>query len=451
MGSEWRTATVEDLIRDGVLEVPLDGNHGAIHPKASDFVPRGVPFIMASDLVGGRVDLDGCAFISEKQAGGLRKGFAKAGDVLLSHKATIGRTAILQQSEHPFVVLTPQVTYYRVRDTKRLNPRFLKYYFDSSDFQQVLGSWAGSGSTRAYLGITAQRKLPIQVPPIEIQEEIASSMGAIDDKIALLQETNATLEAIAQAIFKSWFVDFDPVRAKTEGRAPEGVPPEVADLFPSEFKESELEAIPLGWSVGTIRDIAEVIDCLHSKKPIRLDSGPTLLQLGNILDSGLMDLTERYCISDEDYSKWISRMEASPGDCVITNVGRVGAVAQMPEGEFAAMGRNMTGIRVLPHFPYPTFLIECLQSEAMRREMKRKTDMGTILDALNVRSIPHLRFCLPGNKIAEVFEQLVRPLRAKMEENSKQIKSLSDLRDTLLPRLMSGKLRIDIQNGEHYA
>ena len=115
------------------------------------------------------------------------------------------------------------------------------------------------------------------------------------------------------------------------------------------------------------------------------------------------------------------------------------------------MGRNMTGIRVRNLFPFPSFLIECLQSSAMRQEMKRKTDMGTILDALNVRSIPGLRFCLPDTVIAQLFEGMVRPLRARMELNLKEIYSLVIIRDTLLPRLMSGKLRIDIPNGDTHA
>ena len=161
----WRVLTVEQLVNDGVLDKPLDGNHGGIHPKAADYVDNGVPFIMASDLEGGQINLSLCKFISEDQAKGLRKGFAKAGDVLLSHKATIGRTALVQESEFPFVVLTPQVTYYRVKNVARLDPVYLKTYFDSLTFQTILNQWAGAGSTRAYLGITGQLKLPIIIPP----------------------------------------------------------------------------------------------------------------------------------------------------------------------------------------------------------------------------------------------------------------------------------------------
>ena len=150
---EWPIVTVEELIALNILERPIDGNHGSIHPKTADYVPSGIPFVMASDLKAGRVDLDNCSFISEKQARKLAKGFSLPGDVLLSHKATIGRTAIVQDNAFPFIMLTPQITYYRIKDPTRLNNRFLKFYFDSRGFKDLFEAWAGAGSTRAYLGI----------------------------------------------------------------------------------------------------------------------------------------------------------------------------------------------------------------------------------------------------------------------------------------------------------
>jgi type I restriction enzyme S subunit len=250
------------------------------------------------------------------------------------------------------------------------------------------------------------------------------------------------MESTARTIFKSWFVDFDPVRAKAEGREPEGMDATTASLFPSGFQESELGRIPKGWSISAIGQKVYVIDCLHSKKPERLDRGKPFLQLSNIQDNGIVDMSDTYNISDEDYEKWISRIEASPGDCVITNVGRVGAVAQMPTDVRAALGRNMTGLRCKEDFPFATFLIELMMSGAMREEISFKTDSGTILDSLNVRSIPRLRFACPSSLLLKHFEDSCRPLRAKMEICCKQTRILADLRDTLLPRLISGKLRV---------
>lgn len=156
------------------------------------YVSSGVPFIMANNLVNGKVDYANCAFITETQASTLRKGFAKPGDVLLTHKATIGRTAIVDD-EYETIILTPQVTYYRVK--KGISNRYLKYYFDSSVFQKLFSNWAGAGSTRAYLGITAQRKLPIVLPPYDVQLKIAKCCGALDDKIYHNQQINDNLAA----------------------------------------------------------------------------------------------------------------------------------------------------------------------------------------------------------------------------------------------------------------
>ena len=178
--AEWKKYTVEQLIDLDMLEAPMDGNHGSIHPKTSDYVTKGVPFVMVNDMSNGYVDLKNCVFISEKQAATLRKGFAKPGDVLLSHKATIGRTAIVP-NDFDTIILTPQITYYRVK--KGIDNRFLKYYFDSPNFQVLFNNWAGSGSTRAYLGITAQRKLPILLPTLKEQIKIADMLSSFDENI----------------------------------------------------------------------------------------------------------------------------------------------------------------------------------------------------------------------------------------------------------------------------
>lgn len=283
----------------------------------------------------------------------------------------------------------------------------------------------------------------VRVPgSVQEQRDISQVLSALDDRIALLSETNATLEFIAQALFKSWFVDFDPVRAKAEGRQPEGINSATAALFPDTFEDSELGPIPKGWRVAEVGEIAEVIDCLHAKKPEIMQAGLPFLQLSNIRDDGLLDTSKVALVSEGDYKKWISRLEASEGDCVITNVGRVGAVAQVPAGFKAAMGRNMTGIRLRSGYPFPTYLIELLLSAWMRAEIAKKTDMGTILDALNVRSIPLLRCLIGPEVIFQRFEELTRPLREAMEMNLARANALASLRDALLPRLISGQLRL---------
>ena len=174
----WTKYSVNDLVSKGLLDAPIDGNHGEIHPKASDYVQSGVPFIMANNLISGYVDYENCAYITSNQANSLRKGFAHPGDVLLTHKATIGRTAIVSD-KYPITILTPQVTYYRTNGY--LYNGFLRYYFETPEFKTTLASWSGAGSTRAYIGITKQLELPISIPNEEIMTNIKKYISSIEN------------------------------------------------------------------------------------------------------------------------------------------------------------------------------------------------------------------------------------------------------------------------------
>jgi len=333
----------------------------------------------------------------------------------------------------------------RARALNDNNTKFLFYLLSTLD----LNHWR-AGSGQPLLNQTILSQIPASIPLADEQRAIANILGTLDDKIELNRRMNETLEAMARAIFKSWFVDFDPIRAKlalsgaegTEGRKPFGMDAATAALFPDFFQDSPLGKIPKGWSASELGDICEITDCLHSKKPERRDQGNPLLQLWNIRDDGLLDLSDTFWISEEDYALWTSRIEASPGDCVITNVGRVGAVSQISFGVKAALGRNMTAIRPKVSHPFPTFLIECLLSSAMRSEIELKIDSGTILDSLNVRNIPRLRLVLPPTNLLERFELLCRPLRRRMEANHEESHTLAAIRDALLPKLISGEIRV---------
>ena len=207
-GDGWTSATVGELVEQQLLAKPLDGNHGEIHPKKSDFVSSGVPFIMAAHLSNGSVDQENCYFITKKQAGSLRKGFAKNGDVLLSHKGTIGRVAILETS-HDFVVLTPQVTFYRILDDTVLHTRYLYFFFQSPKFQDEMNGIAGGGSTRAYIGITKQQELRIDYPRLENQKRIASTLEQLACETqrleSIYQRKLAALDELKQSLLHQAF------------------------------------------------------------------------------------------------------------------------------------------------------------------------------------------------------------------------------------------------------
>lgn len=170
--------TVQGAIDAGYIEKPLDGNHGNKHPKASEYVEEGVPFVMANDIVDGKVDFINCSKLTRERADKLDKGFAYDGDVLITHKGTIGRTAILH-TDLDYVMLTPQVTYYRPK--KGILAEYLKGYFDTDFFQGRMKLLAESGgSTRAYVGITNQTQLPLLIPNIDKQRGYIDFAKQID-------------------------------------------------------------------------------------------------------------------------------------------------------------------------------------------------------------------------------------------------------------------------------
>ncbi len=178
----WKSTTVRALLDNGVLIDVQDGNHGELHPKRSDFVTEGVPFLMARDMAGGVIDFEHCYRIRESQSRRLRIGHSRAGDVLLSHKGTIGETARVPPQASA-VVLTPQVTFYRVAaPNPNLTPQYLLTWMSGPLFQGKLKMLAAQ-STRDYVGITAQRSLPIVLPPLAEQEHIVRAVTQLGTRI----------------------------------------------------------------------------------------------------------------------------------------------------------------------------------------------------------------------------------------------------------------------------
>ena len=202
---EWLSTTIGGLVNSEYLFPPKDGNHGNIHPKSSDFVEKGIPFIMASDLRYGNVDTKKCHFISKEQADNLQKGFSKEGDVLLSHKGTVGEVAIVKKINTPYLMLTPQVTYYRVKNSKKLSNKFLEKLFVSDVFQTELNIVSGGG-TRAYIGITEQSKLRITLPhDVNEQLKIADCLNALDNQITAQTEKIETLKQHKRGLMQQLF------------------------------------------------------------------------------------------------------------------------------------------------------------------------------------------------------------------------------------------------------
>ena len=392
MISEWKTYTVQELIDLGMLEAPMDGNHGGIHPKSSDYVDAGIPFVMANDLVQGQVDYKNCAFITEKQANTLKKGFAKPGDVLLTHKATIGRTALVSD-EYETIILTPQVTYYRIKNG--ISNRYLKYYFDSAPFQQLFSNWAGSGSTRAYLGITAQRKLPIVLPPFDVQKKIADCCGVIDDKIVVNNRINDNLYDLLQSVYQSQF-------GVTSGNAAE----------------------------GTLSDI-----CSYTKDRIAVSE----LSLGNYYSTenmlpGKAGFTEATSLPTTSQTT-----RCNAGDVLVSNIRPYFKKIVLCHSEG---GCSTDVLCFAPKAPaYSAYLFCTLYADRFFDFMVAGSK-GTKMPRGDKQQIMTFPVYIPTESELTAFADFATPILSQIHSNNEENARLEHLRDTLLPKLMSGEIDV---------
>lgn len=427
LGSDWRTEVVSDLQREGILLVQ-DGNHGEYRPRPNEFVVTGTNFIRAADMSNGQVIFESASKINEEARRRITKGIGSPGDILLSHKGTVGKTALIPDDAPPFVC-SPQTTFWRTLDSDILDRRFLYAYMRSPAFRAQLASRAGETDMAPYVSLTSQRGFSVLLPPIKEQRAIAHILGTLDDKIELNRRMNETLEAMARAIFKSWFVNFDPVRAKAEGRQPYGMDPETAALFPDSFQDSELGPIPKGWILTTIGD--EFNLTMGQSPP-----GSTYNEDGEGLPffQGRKDFGFRF----PKVRIWCSepKRTAEEGDTLVSVRAPVGDI-NMADGK-CCIGRGVSAARHKSGSrSYTYYLMRELESVFARYEHD-----GTVFGAINKTQFEGLEIvAIPTETILQ-FEKFAHFIDQLIMENSAEITTLIKLRDTLLPNLLSGELRV---------
>lgn len=321
-------------------------------------------------------------------------------------------------------------------DRKKINHTYLKYWLNSPQvFNHIHGFRDGTVAER--LNLPVIRGLAIGFPSLGTQEAIAQALAALDDRIALLRETDATLKAIAQTLFKSWFVDFDPVRTKMEGRTPEGMDQSTAALFPDGFEESELGAVPMGWRVSCVEDLCEVIT--NGGTPSRRNNeywaNGTVpwFKTGELSDGFLLQPSE--CITEAAVSG--SSVKILPKDSVLMaiyaapTVGRLGVLTQ--DGAF---NQACTGM-VAKGWVGPWFLFWTLYAG---REWFNSRANGAAQQNISKAIVAGYRVVMPSNAVLRAFHDAADAIHSAIRANSEKAETLATLRDTLLPRLISGQL-----------
>lgn len=424
---------LEDLaapIRNAMVGGPFGSNL-----VSRDYVDSGVPVIRGQNMgerwVGGDF-----VFVSAAKAETLSQNTARPGDLVFTQRGTLGQVSMIPRGRYDkYVVSQSQMKI--TPDPSKADVGFLYYLFCSPKQLEYIGNAAiQTGVPHTNLGIL--RKTPVDIPPLKDQQQIAGMLGALDDRITLLRETNATLEAIAQALFKSWFVDFDPVRAKMEGRVPEGMDEATAALFPDGFEESELGLVPKGWTNAPIYDMATFINGAAYKafEPNAERRGRPIIKIAE-LKSGVTTQTAYSDVAMPD--KYL----IETGDILFSWSGNPDTSIDTFVWTFEKAWLNQHIFRVLPNASHErTFVLQMLRHlKPLFTELARNKQT-TGLGHVTVADMKRELIAMPPVDLVRQFDLKVGPIHARIFENQRQAQTLATLRDTLLPRLISGQLRL---------
>ena len=409
MGAE---APIEYDLRWPVVslaEIAIKIGSGATPKGGADaYLPSRARFalVRSQNVFDRRFDHDGLAFISDEQAEGLRGVVLRPADILLNITGdgiTFGRACMVPKDVLPACV-NQHVSIIRLDPQRAVTKGHIESF-----------------------------RLPL--PPLPEQRAIAHILGTLDDKIELNRWMNETLEAMARALFKSWFVDFDPVRAKAEGRDP-GLPKPLADLFPDSFEDSELGEIPKGWRLASLPDVIDV----NPTRALRKGLEAPYLDMANMPTRGHSP--------DEVVDRAFgSGMRFMNGDTLVARItpclenGKTAFVDFLETGE---VGWGSTEYIVLrPKPPLPDEFAYCLARSTEFRDFAIQRMTGSSgRQRVPVESLSHFRVVVAPKPVVKLFCRLIKPLFARSSAASKEGRTLAALRDALLPKLISGEVRV---------
>jgi type I restriction enzyme S subunit len=330
-------------------------------------------------------------------------------------------------SPRPFFVID---TAFYLKPKAEIDMRWAYYALLTCDINSM-----DSGSAIPSTSRDEFYKLPVLVPSLTQQKQIAGFLAQLDDRITLLRETNVTLEAIAQALFKSWFVDFDPVRAKMAGRDPDSMDEATAVLFPDSFEESELGLVPTGWLVRAISETCD-IGRGASPRPIQKFMGgdvPWIKIADATASDGLFVFETKEMIIKEGVRHSV---EVRPGDLIMSNSASCGITVFVELN--GCIHDGWLYFRNYQHIG-KYFLFFWLRKIA--DHLVHLAD-GSVQKNLNIALVSSQKIICPSFEVVQAFDKLAGPLLNRIRENCIQAQTLATLRDTLLPRLISGQLRL---------
>ena len=421
----WEYTTLGDACARGGGGIQTGPFGSQLH--ASDYVPAGVPSIMPQNIGDNRVVENGIARITPEDAKRLSRYLVRKGDIVCSRRGDVERRALIGDREDGWLCGTGCL---RVRlGDGGVDALYASYFLGHPGVREWIVRHA-HGATMANLNTSILAACPFAVPPLDDQRTIAHILSSLDDKIELNRQMSETLEAMARALFRSWFVDFDPVRAKLEGRDLV-LPAEFADLFPDAFEVSELGEIPVGWRVLGLDETAQFLNGLALQKyPPQVDRSLPVIKIAQLragstggADRASADLDPAYIVSDADVLfSWSGSLE-----CLVW-AGGDGALNQhIFKVVSTRFPKWLTFFWIHEHLP-----------EFRRIAAGKATTMGHIQ---RHHLVDARVACPPPNMISSV-NGFIGPLFERAWRLRVESRELVTVRDSLLPKLISGELRV---------
>jgi len=429
MANRWRSVRLEDVAREVTV--------GHVGPMASEYISSGIPFLRSQNVTSLRIDLTDIKFISSDFHDRLRKSALEPGDVVIVRTGRPGACAVIPDSL-PIANCSDLVV---VRCGPELDPRFLAYYVNSAASHHVSSHLVGA--VQQHFNVASARSLVLHLPSLSEQRDIVSILGTLDDKIELNRRMSETLEAMARALFKSWFVDFDPVRAKAEGRDT-GLPKHIADQFPDTFEDFDLRTIPRGWEVKCVADLAQLSGGTtpSTTEPAFWDGGThawaTPKDLSSLRAPVLLNTERR--LTDSGLSQ-VSSGLLPPGTVLLSSRAPIGylAIAGIP------VAVNQGFVAMTPRAAASNLFL-MFWAHFAHDEIISRANGSTFLEISrsSFRSIPVVT---PPDVLMRLFDTQARGPYERIVQGEREATALVGLRDALLPRLMTGDLLVD--NAEH--
>lgn len=457
--SDWQTLTLVD-----VCSVITDGAHQS--PKT---VASGKPMASVKDFTRFGVDLSDARHIAPEDFENLVKQGCQpqVGDVLIAKDGNSALDTVCTVDKPLDAVLLSSVAILRPNPDV-LDSNFLKFYLCSPDTVAYLKSNFISGAAIPRVVLRDFKRAEIFLPNLEAQKRISAVLQTIDDKIDLNRRINQTLEAMAQAIFKSWFVDFDPVKAKiaaiAQGQDPlraamraisgktdaelDQMPREhhdqlaaTAALFPDAMQESELGEIPKGWGCGVLADFADFQNGYAFKTKDWTNEGHPVVKIGNV-KPGVIDLASCSYVSEETV-KGLERFSLGRGDLLVGMTGYVGETGLVPKLSMNAFLNQRVGRLSTKNRIHDLGYVYCLVRNPDYKAFAEGKAHGSAQANVSGKDLMSYKAICPSTEVLSVFNTQLAPMIEKILANNEDSQSLAQIRDTLLPKLLSGELSVD--------